>query len=382
MAEKSSSLFDRKLFGPAVVDAFRKLDPRFLVKNPVMFITAIGALLTTFTLFGGGFSGFNFQIALWLWFTVLFANFSEAIAEGRGKAQAESLRKSKTTTIARLLKGGKESSVNASDLRKGDFVVCETNDLIPGDGEVTEGIATVDESAITGESAPVVREAGGDRSAVTGGTRVLSDRVVIRISAEPGDGFIDRMIRLVEGTKRQKTPNEIALNILLAGLTIIFLLAVASLKLFADYSAKAAGQDLSAIVTMPVLIALLVCLIPTTIGGLLSAIGISGMDRLIRKNVIATSGRAVEAAGDIDVLLHDHPRKSHGDGILSGTGRDRERTRRAGPTRFARGRNPGRAFDRRFSEGDVFSSRRSFRSEICQFRTLYGPNPNERNRSP
>jgi K+-transporting ATPase ATPase B chain len=305
MAEKSSSLFDRKLFGPAVVDAFRKLDPRFLVKNPVMFITAIGALLTTFTLFGGGFSGFNFQIALWLWFTVLFANFSEAIAEGRGKAQAESLRKSKTTTIARLLKGGKESSVNASDLRKGDFVVCETNDLIPGDGEVTEGIATVDESAITGESAPVVREAGGDRSAVTGGTRVLSDRVVIRISAEPGDGFIDRMIRLVEGTKRQKTPNEIALNILLAGLTIIFLLAVASLKLFADYSAKAAGQDLSAIVTMPVLIALLVCLIPTTIGGLLSAIGISGMDRLIRKNVIATSGRAVEAAGDIDVLLLD-----------------------------------------------------------------------------
>ncbi len=305
MAEKSSPLFDRKLFVPAIVDAFRKLDPRFLVKNPVMFITAIGALLTTLTLFGGGFTGFNFQIALWLWFTVLFANFSEAIAEGRGKAQAESLRKSKTTTVARLLKGGKESSVNASDLRKGDFVVCDTNDLIPGDGEVTEGIATVDESAITGESAPVVREAGGDRSAVTGGTRVLSDRIVVRISAEPGDGFIDRMIRLVEGAKRQKTPNEIALNILLAGLTIIFLLAVASLKLFADYSGKAAGQDLSAIVTMPVLIALLVCLIPTTIGGLLSAIGISGMDRLIRKNVIATSGRAVEAAGDIDVLLLD-----------------------------------------------------------------------------
>ncbi|MBS1962644.1 MAG: potassium-transporting ATPase subunit KdpB [Bdellovibrionales bacterium] len=303
--KKESSLFEKKLIAPAIRDAFKKLDPRSLVKNPVMFITAIGATLTTLEFAFATRSRFNLQIAVWLWFTVLFANFSEAIAEGRGKAQAESLRKTKTTAKARLLKGKTETVVNATDLRKGDLVVCESGDLIPGDGEVAEGIATVDESAITGESAPVVREAGGDRSAVTGGTRVLSDRIVVRITTETGDGFIDRMIRLVEGAKRQKTPNEIALNILLAGLTLIFLLAVGSLKLFADYSGMAAGQDLSGVVTMPVLISLLVCLIPTTIGGLLSAIGISGMDRLIRKNVVAMSGRAVEAAGDIDVLLLD-----------------------------------------------------------------------------
>ncbi|MBO9668668.1 MAG: potassium-transporting ATPase subunit KdpB, partial [Bdellovibrio sp.] len=249
--------------------------------------------------------GFELQIALWLWFTVLFANLSESLAEGRGKAQAESLRKTRTHSMARLLRDGKELAVAATDLRKGDVVVCEAGDTIPGDGEVTEGIATVDESAITGESAPVIRESGGDRSAVTGGTRVISDRILVRITADPGESFLDRMISLVEGASRQKTPNEIALGILLVALTVVFLLAVVTLKFFAEFSARAAHQDLSGVVTVTVLIALLVCLIPTTIGGLLSAIGISGMDRLIRKNVIAKSGRAVEAAGDIDVLMLD-----------------------------------------------------------------------------
>lgn len=307
----SNPLFDTKLVGPALKDSFLKLDPRVQMKNPVMFVTLIGAIMTTvYVVFGIGQGSKNFelQISIWLWFTVLFANFAEAIAEGRGKAQAESLKKTRTKTIARLMNavnGKKESQVSAADLKKGDIVICETGDLIPGDGEVIEGIASVDESAITGESAPVIRESGGDRSAVTGGTRVISDRILIRITAEAGNSFLDRMISLVEGAKRQKTPNEIALSIVLAGLTIIFVLAVMTLKPFADYSASAAGQDLGMIVTVPVLIALLVCLIPTTIGGLLSAIGISGMDRLIRRNVIATSGRAVEAAGDIDVLLLD-----------------------------------------------------------------------------
>lgn len=300
-----NSLFNLDLLVPAVRDAFLKLDPRVQIKNPVMFVTMIGAVLTTAQLFISPATGFVLQIALWLWFTVLFANFAEAIAEGRGKAQAESLRKAKTSIQARILKGNHESRVFATELRKGDIVVCEAGDTIPGDGEIIEGIASVDESAITGESAPVIRESGGDRSAVTGGTKVLSDRIVVRISVDPGGSFLDRMISLVEGAKRQKTPNEIALSIVLSGLTIIFVLAVATLKLFADYSGAAAGQDLSQIVTVPVLIALLVCLIPTTIGGLLSAIGISGMDRLIQRNVIATSGRAVEAAGDIDVLLLD-----------------------------------------------------------------------------
>lgn len=305
---KSISLFDKTLFVPAIKDAFVKLDPRVQMKNPVMFVTEIGALLTTlYVVFGvgGGSKTFELQITLWLWFTVLFANFAEALAEGRGKAQAASLRKTKTSTKARLLRDGKETLVSAADLRKGSIVVCETGDVIPGDGEIIEGIASVDESAITGESAPVIRESGGDRSAVTGGTRVISDRIVVRITAEQGHSFLDRMIALVEGAKRQKTPNEIALSIVLSGLTIIFVLAVITLKPFADYGASAAGQDLSTIVTVPVLVALLVCLIPTTIGGLLSAIGISGMDRLIRRNVIATSGRAVEAAGDVDVLLLD-----------------------------------------------------------------------------
>jgi len=301
-------LFNPEIVKPALIESLTKLSPRTQVRNPVMFVTLIGAVLTTvYVIFdiGGHGRGFEFQIALWLWFTVLFANFAEAVAEGRGKAQAASLRKTRTATMARRLKGGGETHVSAADLRVGDVVICETGDVIPGDGEVIEGIASVDESAITGESAPVIRESGGDRSAVTGGTRVISDRILIKITAEQGSTFLDRMIALVEGAKRQKTPNEIALTIVLAGLTIIFLLAVATLKFFADYSGAASQQDLSHIVTVPVLIALLVCLIPTTIGGLLSAIGISGMDRLIRRNVIATSGRSVEAAGDIDVLLLD-----------------------------------------------------------------------------
>lgn len=304
----SKQMTNPEILVPALKDAFLKLDPRIQMRNPVMFVTEIGALLTTFYAvlgIGGGSRGFEIQITLWLWFTVLFANFAEAIAEGRGKAQAASLRKARTATKSRLFKSGREVAVTATDLKKGDVVVCEAGDVIPGDGEVIEGIATVDESAITGESAPVIRESGGDRSAVTGGTRVISDRILVRITAEAGNSFLDRMIALVEGAKRQKTPNEIALSIVLSGLTIVFLLAVMTLKPFADYSGAAAGQDLSHLVTVPVLIALLVCLIPTTIGGLLSAIGISGMDRLIRRNVIATSGRSVEAAGDIDVLLLD-----------------------------------------------------------------------------
>jgi len=310
MTTKSNkSIFNKKLLARAAKDSIMKLSPALLIKNPVIFIVGIGALLTTIIvfigIFQGAYSSFNLQIAIWLWFTVLFANFSEAIAEGRGKAQAESLRKNRKQTVARKMVGDKETEVLAPDLRKGDIVVCEVNDIIPSDGEVIEGIASVDESAITGESAPVIRESGGDRSAVTGGTKVLSDRILIRISADAGDTFMDRMIALVEGAKRQKTPNEIALTILLSGLTIIFLLAVVTLPAFFGYSLTASGISLSHNLTIPVLIALLVCLIPTTIGGLLSAIGISGMDRLIQRNVIATSGRAIEAAGDVDVLLLD-----------------------------------------------------------------------------
>lgn len=298
-------ILTKEIYIQATLDSFSKMDPRTLIKNPVIFITGIGALITTAILFTGNFSWFNFQITLWLWFTVLFANFSEAIAEGKGKAQADSLRKSRTQTLARLFKNGKEQEVNAIELRKGDLVICETNDIIPADGEIVEGLASVDESAITGESAPVVRESGGDRSAVTGGTRVLSDRIIIKITMDPGEGFLDRMIALVEGASRQKTPNEIALSLLLVALTLVFLVAVVTLKFFADYAGVTSGSSLSEIVTVPVLVSLLVCLIPTTIGGLLSAIGISGMDRLIQQNVIALSGRAVEAAGDIDILLLD-----------------------------------------------------------------------------
>src|SRR5579859_2375821 len=287
----------------AVFDSFIKLDPRVLYKNPVMFVVDIGAIVTTVDLLHGiakhvpGF-GFSLQITLWLWFTVLFANFAEAMAEGRGKAQAETLRKARSETLARrLTESGAEEKVPGSKLASGDLVLVCAGEMIPGDGEIIEGIASVDESAITGESAPVIRESGGDRSAVTGGTRVLSDEIKIRITANPGQTFLDRMIKLVEGAERQKTPNEIALNILLAGLTLLFLLAVVTLQPFAIYS--------SAPQSVFVLISLLVCLIPTTIGGLLSAIGIAGMDRLLRRNVLAMSGRAVEAAGDVDILLLD-----------------------------------------------------------------------------
>src|SRR5512143_518703 len=299
MTHKNPSLFDWSIVGPAIGGSFRKLDPRLMVKNPVMFVTMVGAVLTTAGIFTGppAERGFITQLAIWLWFTVLFANFAEAVAEGRGKAQAESLRKARKDTIARRLKNNHEERVPAPQLQKGDVVVCEPGDTSPADGEVTEGIASVDESAITGESAPVIRESGGDRSAVTGGTRVISDRIVIRVTQEKGQAFLDRMIAMVEGARRQKTPNEIALTILLAALTFIFLLVCVTLKPFGLYS--------GAVFTVPVLVALLVCLIPTTIGGLLSAIGISGIDRLIRRHVMATSGRAVEAAGDVDVLLLD-----------------------------------------------------------------------------
>jgi potassium-transporting ATPase ATP-binding subunit len=305
----TSRLFTREIAVQAIKDSFIKLNPVVLVKNPVIFIVGIGALMTTVVvfadIFNGHFSNFNFQITLWLWFTVLFANFAEAVAEGRGKAQADSLRKSRTQTKARKLVNHKEEIVSATDLRKEDIVVCEAGDIIPADGDVIEGVASVDESAITGESAPVIRESGGDRCAVTGGTKVISDRIVIKVTSEPGNTFLDRMIALVEGAKRQKTPNEIALIILLSGLTIIFLLVVVSMPAYFGYSLKASGISANHNLTLPVLISLLVCLIPTTIGGLLSAIGISGMDRLLRKNVIATSGKAIEAAGDTDVLLLD-----------------------------------------------------------------------------
>lgn len=304
-----SHLFTKEIWIQALKDSLVKLNPATLVKNPVIFIVGLGALVTTVvTLIDslqGHFSGFHFQITLWLWFTVLFANFAEAVAEGRGKAQAESLRKSRTQTRARRLVNNKEEVVLATSLKKGDTVLCETGDIIPADGDVIEGIASVDESAITGESAPVIRESGGDRSAVTGGTKVISDRIVVRVTAEPGNTFLDRMIALVEGAKRQKTPNEIALTILLSGLTILFLLVVVSMPAYFGYSLKASGLSADQNLSLPVLISLLVCLIPTTIGGLLSAIGISGMDRLLRKNVIATSGKAIEAAGDTDVLLLD-----------------------------------------------------------------------------
>ena len=303
---KKQAIWNAQIVKRAIVDSFVKLNPRKMMGNPVMFVVEVGSVLTTLQLIRGivapipglTSTGFELQITLWLWFTVLFANFAEAMAEGRGKAQADNLRKSKTETIAhRIVQGSQTEDIPAPKLRKDDVVIVSAGEFIPGDGEIIEGVASVDESAITGESAPVIREAGGDRSAVTGGTRVLSDQIKVRITSNPGETFIDRMIALVEGAERQKTPNEIALNILLAGLTIIFLLAVVTLQTFAIYS--------SAPQTIFVLVSLLVCLIPTTIGGLLSAIGIAGMDRLIQHNVLAMSGRAVEAAGDVNTLLLD-----------------------------------------------------------------------------
>ncbi|TCO41643.1 K+-transporting ATPase ATPase B chain [Kribbella antiqua] len=293
----SSGLFDPKMLLTSLPDALRKLDPRVMVKNPVMFVVEVGAVASTILAFTNS-SVFVWWIVVWLWLTVVFANLAEAVAEGRGKAQAETLRRAKTETTARRLTGdGGEEEVPATALRLGDLVVVEAGQIIPGDGDVVEGVASVDESAITGESAPVIRESGGDRSAVTGGTKVLSDRIVVKITTKPGESFIDRMIALVEGASRQKTPNEIALNILLASLTIVFLIATVTLPTFAAY----AHTNLSVVV----LVALLVCLIPTTIGALLSAIGIAGMDRLVQRNVLAMSGRAVEAAGDVNTLLLD-----------------------------------------------------------------------------
>jgi K+-transporting ATPase ATPase B chain len=288
----------------AVFDSFKKLNPRDEMKNLVMFVVWIGSVLTTIWLFVD-FSSFNLQICFWLWFTCIFANFAEAMAEGRGKAHADELRKMRTKTTARKLVGSGEVSVSSSDLKIGDRIVCTAGDLIAADGEVVEGIATVDESAITGESAPVIRESGGDRSAVTGGTRVTSDRIVIRVTAEEGNSFLDRMISMIEGARRQLTPNEIALNIVLVSLTALFIVVVFALPTMAIYDEKAANQTGVVLTSLPVLLSLIVCLIPTTIGGLLSAIGIAGIDRLMRRNVLATSGRAVEAAGDVDVLLLD-----------------------------------------------------------------------------
>jgi potassium-transporting ATPase ATP-binding subunit len=299
-------LFSLPLIKRALKDSLVKLNPRLVAKNPVMFVVEIGSVLTGYFFVKGLLSGstetaFVGQISLWLWFTVLFANFAEALAEGRGKAQADELRRSRTETMARLLRNVQETRVSSTSLSKGDIFVCEAGDIVPADGEVIEGIASVDESAITGESAPVIRESGGDRSAVTGGTKVLSDRIVVRVTSSLGESFLDRMIALVEGARRQKTPNEIALSILLAGLTIVFLCTTVSLVPFAAYGAGPTG----AIPSVTVMVALLVCLIPTTIGGLLSAIGIAGMDRVMQHNIVAMSGKAVEAAGDVNTLLLD-----------------------------------------------------------------------------
>src|SRR2546430_7798316 len=310
---QARSLFDPSIVRRASIDSVIKLDPRHQVKNPVMFVVEVGSVLTTLLFLqalvshGEAPAGFILAVSLWLWFTVVFANFAEAMAEGRGKAQADTLRRARRDVqakkLARPQRGAPFSTVSAATLRQDDMVLVEAGEFIPSDGEVIEGIASVDESAITGESAPVIRESGGDRSAVTGGTRVLSDWLVVRITANPGETFLDRMIDMVEFFINQKTPNEIALNILLAAMTIIFLLATVTLLPFSLYSVHAAGQGVP--ITVTVLVALLVCLIPTTIGGLLSAIGIAGMDRMIQANVIAMSGRAVEAAGDVDVLLLD-----------------------------------------------------------------------------
>jgi potassium-transporting ATPase ATP-binding subunit len=302
MTAKALSIFDREILSQAIVESFKKLNPIDMLKNPVMFVTEVGAAITTASIIFGTDNeslGFGFQITVWLWFTVLFANFAEAVAEGRGKAQANALRKTRTQTTAhRLIQDGLvQRDISADKLRKGDEVVVSAGEIIPADGEVIQGVASVDESAITGESAPVIRESGGDRNSVTGGTKVLSDFLIVRVTANPGESFLDHMINLVEGAQRQKTPNEIALTILLAALTIIFLVVILSLKFFGVY----AGVFFS----ITVLTALLVCLIPTTIGGLLSAIGIAGIDRLVQKNVLAMSGRAAEAAGDVDVLLLD-----------------------------------------------------------------------------
>ena len=351
-----------------------------MLKNPVMFVTEVGAVITTAGLLFRTDDepvAFTLQVTLWLWFTVLFANFAEAMAEGRGKAQASELRKTRTRTMANRLQDGTIVQVSAEQLRKNDVVVVTAGEVIPADGEITAGVATVDESAITGESAPVIREAGGDRSAVTGGTRVLSDRIEVVVTANPGESFLDRMISLVEGARRQKTPNEIALTILLSALTIIFLVVVMSLKFFGLY----AGMSFS----VTVLVALLVCLIPTTIGGLLSAIGIAGIDRLVQKNVLAMSGRAVEAAGDVDVLLLDKTGTiTLGDRqateFIPATGRERAGTGRRRPAGIPCRRDPRGPQHRGACQAVRPARPLHSRDAPCPLRTLHGSNTHERSR--
>ena len=347
---QARSLFDRQILGQAIIDAFKKLDPRVQVRNPVMFVVLIGTVVTFIeSIAHPGL--FDWSITVWLFLTLIFANFAEAMAEGRGKAQADTLRKMRSETEARkLLPDGTEHLVAAAALAKGDLVVCEAGDLIPSDGEIVEGIASVDESAITGESAPVIRESGGDRSAVTGGTKVLSDRIVVKVTAEPGQTFLDRMIILVEGANRQKTPNELALTILLAVLTIIFIPVVVVLQPFGHYA--------GATVSVVILVSLLVCLIPTTIGALLSAIGIAGMDRLVQRNVLAMSGRAVEAAGDTQTLLLDKTGTiTLGNRMASDFypvgGHTEQDAGRRGPAGFAGRRDAGGPLDRRARQGTI-----------------------------
>jgi potassium-transporting ATPase ATP-binding subunit len=309
MHYKKTNFLDSKMILGAIKNSILRLTPRVQCRNPVMFVTFLCAIATTLCVIEEVFtktvSWFDVQIAIWLWFTVVFANFAEAIAESRGKAQADSLRTAKKEAYARQYQNGIEVKIPSNQLRAGDTIICDAGDIIPADGEVIEGVASVDESAITGESAPVIRESGGDRSAVTAGTKILSDRLTIKVTSDPGHSFLDRMINLIEGAKRQRTPNEIALHIVLSALTIIFLFTTSSLKTFGEYSGSASHQDLSSVLTIPILVSLLVCLIPTTISALLSAVGIAGIDRLIQRNVIAMSGRAVEAAGDINLLILD-----------------------------------------------------------------------------
>lgn len=309
MRYRQANFLNTKMLSEAVKNSFLMLTPQVQIKNPVMFVTYLGAITATLYLIGEAFhrdlTSFDIQIALWLWFTVLFANFAEAIAESRGKAQAASLKKAKIEAYARQIQNGIEVKIPSNKLKCGDIIICEAGDTIPADGEVIEGVASVDESAITGESAPVIRESGGDRSAVTAGTKILSDRLKICVTSDPGNSFLDRMINLIEGAKRQRTPNEIALHIVLSALTILFLVVTFSLKTFGEYSDTVSNEDVSLSLTIPVLVALLVCLIPTTISALLSAVGIAGIDRLIQRNVVALSGRAVEAAGDINLLILD-----------------------------------------------------------------------------
>ena len=378
----SKSLFDPAIMKRAIVDSFVKLDPRQMMRNPVMFIVEVGSVLTTILFFqklpsaSASDSVFTGLVSAWLWFTVLFANFAEAVAEGRGKAQADTLRKTRSETVARVRQpDGTIVEKSSNDLAVGDECVVVAGELIPGDGEIIEGIASVDESAITGESAPVIRESGGDRSAVTGGTRVLSDEIIVRITSKPGETFLDRMIALVEGASRQKTPNEIALNILLAGLTIIFLLATVTLQPFAIYSQ--APQSIT------VLIALLVCLIPTTIGALLSAIGIAGMDRLVQRNVLAMSGRAVEAAGDCSTLLLDKTGTiTYGNRqaaqFLPVPGRRRAHAGRRRDALEPRRRDARRPFDRDVRRGALRP--RAPRDPERRAGAVHGADPHERRR--